>query len=74
MRPGDLVRPVYRIELCDDIELEEYAADANELHLCIVLDEATIGGSRHYEKIEMLRVLTSSGAVGWQCVAHFKEV
>lgn len=74
MRPGDLVRPVYTIELCEDIGLENLAAVLDESHLCLVLEEILIEGSREYENVDMLRVLTPSGVVGWQCLVHFGEV
>lgn len=73
MRPGDLVRPVYTIELCEDIGLVEHVANADSSHLCLVLEEVTLGeGSR--EPMDMLRVLTPSGVAGWQCAVHFGEV
>lgn len=74
MRPGDLVRPAYTIELCEDIELENLAAVLDGSHLCLVLEEILIEGSREYENVDMLRVLTPEGVVGWQCAIHFGEV
>ena len=72
MRPGDLVSPLYYVELCDSMSLEELidifvVSDLGVL-LDVVLEDENFNGPEAL----MCLVLNPHGKVGWVCGRHLR--
>lgn len=72
MRPGDLVSPLYYVELCDSMSLEELVdifvvSDLGVL-LDVVLEDENFDGPEAL----MCLVLNPRGKAGWVCGRHLR--